>query len=202
MAMEPNGRVFVDNLNFLDCSKVSDGASGIAICSEEGLKKMGVDKSEAVEVISFVQSVRDITKDPTDLTELEAIKYAANKALEEAGISVHQLATAEVHDCFSIAGILSVEALGLAKPGEGCDYVYEGNTARDGVMPINTSGGLIGWGHPTGGTGVHQAVTIWQQLTARAGDYQVNIPSDRPYGMTINMGGDDVTISAIVYKRG
>jgi acetyl-CoA C-acetyltransferase/acetyl-CoA acyltransferase len=202
MNMEPNGRVFVDNLNFLDCSKVSDGASGIAICSEEGLKKMGVDKSEAVEVVSFVQAVRDITKDPTDLTELEAIKYAANKALEEAGISVHQLATAEVHDCFSIAGILSVEALGLAKPGEGCDYVYEGNTARDGVMPINTSGGLIGWGHPTGGTGVHQAVTIWQQLTGRAGDYQVNIPSDRPYGMTINMGGDDVTISAIVYKRG
>jgi len=202
MNMEPNGRVFVDNLNFLDCSKVSDGASGIAICSEEGLKRMGVDKSEAVEVISFVQAVRDITKDPTDLTELEAIKYAANKALEEAGISVHQLATAEVHDCFSIAGILSVEALGLAKPGEGCDYVYEGNTARDGVMPINTSGGLIGWGHPTGGTGVHQAVTIWQQLTGRAADYQVNIPEDRPYGMTINMGGDDVTISAIVYKRG
>jgi len=163
---------------------------------------MGVDKSEAVEVISFVQSVRDITKDPTDLTELEAIKYAANKALEEAGITVHQLATAEVHDCFSIAGILSIEALGLAKQGEGCDYVYEGNTARDGIMPINTSGGLIGWGHPTGGTGVHQAVTIWQQLTSRAGNYQVNIPEDRPYGMTINMGGDDVTISAIVYKRG
>jgi acetyl-CoA C-acetyltransferase/acetyl-CoA acyltransferase len=200
--MEPNGKFFVDNLNVLDCSKVSDGASGIVVCSEEGLKRIGVDKSEAVEVISFVQSVRDITKDPTDLTELEAIKYATNKALEEAGITVHQLGTAEVHDCFSIAGILTVEALGLAEPGKGCDYVYEGNTARDGIMPINTSGGLIGWGHPTGGTGVHQAVTIWQQLTGRAGDFQVKINDDRPYGMTINMGGDDVTISAIVYKRG
>ena len=200
--MEPNGKFFVDNLNVLDCSKVSDGASGIAVCSEEGLKRIGVHKSEAVEVVSFVQSVRDITQDPTDLTELEAIKYAANKALEEAGITVHELSTAEVHDCFSIAGILTVEALGLAKPGEGCDYVAEGNTAREGIMPINTSGGLIGWGHPTGGTGVHQAVTIWQQLTEKAGDYQVKIHDDRPYGMTINMGGDDVTISAIVYKRG
>lgn len=202
LAAEPNGRAFVENLNYFDCSKVSDGASGIAVCSEEGLKKMGVDKSEAVEIVSFVQSVRDITKDPTDLTELEAIKYCANKALEEAGITVHQLSTAEVHDCFSIAGILTVEALGLAAPGKGCDYVAEGNTARDGIMPINTSGGLIGWGHPTGGTGVHQAVTIWQQLTGKAGDYQVEIHKDRPYGMTINMGGDDVTISAIVYKRG
>jgi acetyl-CoA C-acetyltransferase/acetyl-CoA acyltransferase len=172
------------------------------VCSEEGLKRIGVDKSEAVEVISFVQSVRNITEDPTDLTELEAIKYAANKAIAEAGISVHQIGTAEVHDCFSIAGILTVEALGLANPGEGCDYVAAGKTARNGEFPINTSGGLIGWGHPTGATGVHQAVTIWQQLTGRAGKYQVNIDASRPYGITINMGGDDVTISAIVYKRG
>jgi len=202
LAMEPNGKAFVDNLNVLDCSKVSDGASAIVVCSEEGLKRIGVDKSEAVEVISFVQSVRNITEDPTDLTELEAIKYAANKAIAEAGISVHQIGTAEVHDCFSIAGILAVEALGLAKPGEGCDYVAAGKTARNGEFPINTSGGLIGWGHPTGATGVHQAVTIWQQLTGRAGNYQVNIDASRPYGITINMGGDDVTISAIVYKRG
>ncbi len=202
LSMEPNGKAFVDNLNVLDCSKVSDGASAIVVCSEEGLKRIGVDKSEAVEVISFVQSVRNITEDPTDLTELEAIKYAANKAIAEAGISVHQIGTAEVHDCFSIAGILTVEALGLAKPGEGCDYVAAGKTARNGEFPINTSGGLIGWGHPTGATGVHQAVTIWQQLTGRAGNYQVNIDASRPYGITINMGGDDVTISAIVYKRG
>ncbi len=202
LKMEPNGKFFVPNLNVLDCSKVSDGASGIAIASEEGLKKMGVDKSDAVEVVSFVQAVRDITLDPTDLTELEAIKFSVQKAMKEAGITVDQVATAEVHDCFTIAGILTVEALGLAKRGEGCDYVAEGNTSRDGKFPMNTSGGLIGWGHPTGGTGVHQAVTIWQQLTGKAGDYQVEIPENRPYGMTINMGGDDVTISVIVYKRG
>lgn len=202
LSMEPNGKFFVDNLNVLDCSKVSDGASGIAICSEKGLRRIGVDKSEAVEVVSFVQSVRNITQDPKDLTELSAIKYAANKALDEVGISVYDLGTIEVHDCFSIAGIMSVEALGLAKPGEGCNFVAEGNTARGGIMPVNTSGGLIGWGHPTGATGIHQAVTIWQQLTGKAGDYQVKIDQDRPYGMTINMGGDDVTISAIIYKRG
>jgi len=56
-------------------------------------------------------------------------------------------------------------------------------------MPMNTTGGLIGWGHPTGATGVHQAVTIWQQLTGKAGKAQIKISDDRPYGMTINMGG-------------
>jgi acetyl-CoA acetyltransferase len=112
-----------------------------------------------------------------------------------------QVGTVELHDCFSIAGIMTVEALGLAAPGEGCDYVSAGKTKRDGEMPINTTGGLIGWGHPTGATGVHQAVTIWQQLTGKAGDAQIEIKSDRPYGMTINMGGDDVTVVCIIYKR-
>ncbi|HIE41371.1 MAG TPA: 3-ketoacyl-CoA thiolase [Candidatus Aenigmarchaeota archaeon] len=202
MKMEPNAKFFVPNLNVLDCSKVSDGASGIAIASEDGLKKMGVKASDAVEVVCAVAATRDITQDPTDLTELEAIKYAVQKAMKEAGITIDQVATAEVHDCFTIAGILTVEALGLAERGKGCDFVAAKHTARDGKFPMNTSGGLIGWGHPTGGTGVHQAVTIWQQLTGRAGDYQVEIPKDRPYGMTINMGGDDVTISVIIYKRG
>lgn len=200
--MQPNGKSFVDNLNVLDCSKVSDGASAIAICSEEGLKRIGVDKSEAVEVVSFVQHVRDITKQASDPTELEAIKAAVHKAMADAEITIDQLATVELHDCFTIAAVLTVEALGFAKKGEGADFIFEGNTSRDGKIPMNTTGGLIGWGHPTGGTGVHQAVTIWQQLTGRAGDAQININPEKPYGMTINMGGDDVTIVCIIYKKG
>jgi acetyl-CoA acetyltransferase len=199
---EPNGKVFVDNLNFMDCSKVSDGASGIVIASEDGLEKIGIDKKDAVEVIAFAQTIRNITEQPADRTELTAIKKAIHLALEKADINLAQVGTVELHDCFSIAGIMTVEALGLAAPGEGCDYVSAGKTKRDGEMPINTTGGLIGWGHPTGATGVHQAVTIWQQLTGKAGDAQIEIKSDRPYGMTINMGGDDVTVVCIIYKRG
>ena len=115
---------------------------------------------------------------------------------------INDLATIELHDCFTIAAVLATEALGFAKPGEGADFIAAGNTARDGKIPMNTTGGLIGWGHPTGGTGVHQAVTIWEQLTGNAGEAQIEISKERPYGMTINMGGDDVTVVAIVYKRG
>ncbi len=202
LKMQPNGRAFVDNLTVLDCSKVSDGASGIAICSEEGLKRSGVDKKDAVEVIGFGHAVRDITNDPTDLTELETIKYSAHHALENAGITIDQVGTIETHDCFSIAGILAVEALGLATKGKGADFVAHGKTNRNSEIPFNTTGGLIGWGHPTGATGVHQGVTIWQQLTGRAGNAQIKISDNRPYGLTINMGGDDVTVTSIVFKRG
>lgn len=202
MSRKPDGRFFVDHLSVLDCSKVSDGASALVVTSEEGLARCGIAKKDAVEVIGMAQVERNITNDPPDLTELTTIKKAAHQALESAGIGIDQLGTIETHDCFSIAGILAVEALGFAKPGEGADFVAARNTARDGMIPMNTTGGLIGWGHPTGGTGVHQAVTIWEQLTGRAGDAQIEIKPEKPYGMTINMGGDDVTVVAIVYKRG
>jgi len=199
---EPNGRTFVEHLNVFDCSKVSDGASAIAVVSEEGLSKIGIDKRDTVEVVGWGQCEADITSPPKDPTILSTIKMAAEEALSSAGITIDDLGTVETHDCFTIAGILAVEALGFAEPGKGADFVYEGNTARDGRIPFNTTGGLIGWGHPTGATGVHQAVTIWEQLTGKAGEAQIEVSYERPYGMTINMGGDDKTVVAIVYKRG
>jgi acetyl-CoA C-acetyltransferase/acetyl-CoA acyltransferase len=198
---EPNPKSFTDHLNVFDCSKVSDGASGIAIMSEAGLKRSGIAYADAVEVVGWGHAVDDITEDPPQLTVLSTIREAGRQALASAGITKEQLATVELHDCFTIAGILGVEALGFADHGKGADFVAAGNTARDGKIPINTTGGLIGWGHPTGGTGVHMAVTIWEQLTGKAGLNQIKIDPSRPYGMTINMGGDDKTVVAIVYKR-
>ncbi len=198
---EPNPRSFLDHLSVFDCSKVSDGASAIAIVSEEGLKRCGIDKKDAIEVIGFGQAENDITKPPKDFTKLDTTAAAVKKAFESAGITKEQIATVECHDCFSIAGIMAIEAIGFAEHGKGIDFVLEGNTSRTGKVPFNTTGGLIGWGHPTGATGVHQAVTIMEQLTGKAGKSQVNIPVDRPYGLTVNMGGDDKTLVSIVYKK-
>lgn len=199
--MEPNPKTFTDHLNVFDCSKVSDGASAIAIVTEEGLKRTGIALKDAVEVVAIGHAVDDITSLPGDLTKLTTIAQAAKIALASAGITASQLATVETHDCFSIAGILGMEAIGLAEDGKGADFVLEGHTARNGKIPVNTTGGLIGWGHPTGATGVHQAVTIWEQMTGRAGAAQINIPADKPYGLSINMGGDDKTVVAIVYRK-
>jgi acetyl-CoA C-acetyltransferase/acetyl-CoA acyltransferase len=118
-----------------------------------------------------------------------------------AKITKDDLATIELHDCFTIAGMMALEAVGVAEYGKGPQFVAEGNTARNGKLPVNTTGGLVGWGHPTGATGVHQTVTIWEQLTGKAGDAQITIPANKPYGLTINMGGDDKTLVSIVYKK-
>ncbi len=200
--MEPTPNSFVDHLNVFDCSKVSDGASAIAIVSEEGLKKIGIPSNETVEIMGFTHIQDDITKQPPEITALKTTNLAVKYALEIAGISINELATVETHDCFTIAGVMATEAIGFAKPGEGPDFILAGNTARDGKIPFNTTGGLIGWGHPTGATGVHQAVTVWEQLTGNAGAAQIQIPKDRSYALSVNMGGDDKTLVSIVYHRG
>lgn len=198
---EPNGKSFTDHLNVFDCSKVSDGASAIAIVSEEGLRRTGVALKDAVEVVAVGHATDDLTAEPADPTVMSTIREAVAVALRDAGITLNQIATVETHDCFTIAGLITLESIGLAEPGKGADFILEGHTSRTGKIPFNTTGGLIGWGHPTGATGVHQAVTVWEQLTGKAGDAQITIPADKPYALSINMGGDDRTVVAVIYKK-
>lgn len=199
--IEPNGKTFVDNLTVFDCSKVSDAASALAVMTEDGLKRCGIDFKDTIEIVGYAQAEDDITTQPEDPTRLLTTEHAVKLAMKRAGITKDQICTVETHDCFSIAGIMATEAIGFAEHGKGPEFVLNGKTAHDGEVPFNTTGGLIGWGHPVGATGVHQAVTIWQQLTEKADKAQIKLPKEKPYGMTINMGGDDKTVTCIIYKK-
>jgi acetyl-CoA C-acetyltransferase len=197
----PNPKVFCENINVFDCSKVSDGGAALVFASEEGLKKIGVEKKDAVEVVAYAQVQDNLTTAPPDLTKLSTCQIAAQRAYERAGIRPQDLSVLDVHDCFTIAGLLAIEAAGLAGYGEGAAFVKEGNTKHNGVIPTNTSGGLIGYGHPTGATGVRQAVDVVHQLSNKVVDYQVTIHGDRPYGMISSMGGDDKTVVAMIFRK-
>lgn len=199
-AMKPNGKSFCDHINVLDCSKVSDGAAAVLVVSEEGLAKIGKTKADAIELVGLGHAVADLTAAPPDPTRLETTRRAAEQALAVAGISVDEVGVFEIHDCFTITGILACEALGLAKPGEGADYVLAGHTRHDGVTPFNAGGGLVGYGHPTGASGVRMSIDLWKQLTGRAGEYQVKLPPNRRYGLLVNMGGNDKTVVSAVFR--
>jgi acetyl-CoA C-acetyltransferase len=194
----PNANAFCESINVFDCSKVSDGAAGFIFASEEGLQKIGIDKSKAVKVYGWGQAQNDLTQEPDDLTWLDTTAAAVKQAYEMAGIGPKDLGVLEVHDCFTITGLLMMEACGFAEPGGGAKFVLDGKTKRDGEIPTNTSGGLVGYGHPTGASGVRETVDIIHQLTGQAGDYQVEISKDRPYGMMISMGGNDRTVQALI----
>ncbi len=200
--MKPNPRGFCEHINVLDCSKVSDGAAAVLVTSEEGLAKIGKSKADVVELVGYGHAVGDLTAAPDDQTVMDTTRRATAQAMESAGITVDQIGLFEVHDCFTITGILAIEALGLAGHGEGADYVLAGHTKRDGASPVNSSGGLIGWGHPTGASGVRMAVDLQRQLTGQAGEGQLALNPDKPYGLMISMGGNDKTVVSCVFRRG
>lgn len=196
----PNPKVFCEHINVFDCSKVSDGASALIVASEEGLQKIGIPKSKAVELLGFGIAVADLTKPPPDQTRMTTVGTAVKKAYEMAEIGPKNVGVLEVHDCFTIGGILELEAAGFVEYGEAFDFFVEGKSRPDGEIPTNATGGLIGFGHYTGGTGVREAVDLIHQLTGQAGDCQVNVPPKRPYGMMISMGGNDKTVVACIFR--
>lgn len=193
----PNPKRFVPHLNLTDCSKVSDGASSVGIFSEEGLAKCGIKKEDAVEIIAVAGAEDDITRDPVDSTVLSTTVIAASKAFERAGLTKEDLGLLELHDCFSITAFLALEAIGFAEQGKAAEFVLDGATAKEGKIPTNLSGGLGGFGHPTGATGVRQMVDLTLQLTGKA-ENQVDLR--QPHGMLISMGGNDKTVTSLLAK--
>ncbi len=194
----PDANRFVPHLNLFDCSKVTDGASSIVIMSEEGLARSQIPKSQALEIIAIGEAEDDLTRAPADPTKLATTALAVQKALQAANLTINEIGLFEIHDCFSITALLTLEAMGLAKPGEGAHLVAEGQTAPEGRYPVNVSGGLHGFGHPTGASGVRQLVDLLHQLTGSA----VNpVNPKAPYGLMISMGGNDKTVTAIIVKK-
>ncbi len=85
---------------------------------------------------------------------------------------------------------MAIEALGFCDFGEGGKLTEDGETAINGRIPINTSGGLKAKGHPVGATGIAQAIEATLQLTGKAGERQVKNPK---YGLIHNVGGTGAT---------
>lgn len=185
-------------LKMSDCSQVSDGASAALIVSEEGLRKLGKREADAVEIMSAGHAVASLYEDG-DPTAFSTSALAAGRALAGAGIGPGDIDVAEVHDCFTVAELLMMEAAGFAPRGRARDMVRAGETAIDGRLPINTGGGLIGFGHPVGATGVKQPLEIFRQMKGRCGDYQVQ--KKMAWGLTLNMGGDDKTVVSLALRN-
>jgi acetyl-CoA acetyltransferase len=104
-----------------------------------------------------------------------------------AGKKIGDVDFVEVHDCFTIAEIMVIEALGIADIGKGGRVTADGTTAFDGKIPVNVSGGLKSKGHPVGATGVAQIVELTKQIR---GDVEPDRQLKKAdIGLAQNMGG-------------
>ncbi len=164
-------RPIADPLRLHDCSPVTDGSAAVILMSDAAVKKYGNGRSVRLAASTLRSGSVDV--EPTSMT-FEPLTWAtAKEAYEKAGIGPEDVDFAEVHDCFSIAEVLRVEGLGLFEQGSYPWAVERGEANIGGRLPINPSGGLIGKGHPLGGTGVAQVVELVRQLRGEAGSRQI-----------------------------
>ena len=133
-----------------------------------------------------------------DISETSASITAAADAYKQAGISPEDISMACVHDCFTINGVIQLEALGVFPRGKGAEAVAAGQTALDGKCPTNTDGGRIGLGHPTGATGINMIVESVRQMRQEAGERQVKNPD---VAVCQTMGGTNAASVVSVLRR-
>ncbi|MFQ6093489.1 MAG: thiolase domain-containing protein [bacterium] len=174
-----------DPLRVLDCSPMTDGAAAAVLCPAEMASKY-TDKP-VVKIVGLGHATDTIAlHSREDVTTLEATVKAAEAAYEMANKKPEDIDLAEIHDCFTIAEICVIEALGFVEKGAGGKAAESGMTALEGKVPVNTSGGLKAKGHPVGATGVAQIAEVVKQLRGEADKRQVE---GAKVGLTQNMGG-------------
>ncbi len=187
--------VVASPLKLYDCCPFSDGASSVILCSEKFAKEHSKDY---IHVIGSGRGGSSAALQGRELmTTIPSTKIAAEAAYKMAGITPKDIDFAEVHDCFTIAEIVDSEDLGFFEKGKGVQGVREGQTKRNGEIPINPSGGLKSKGHPIGATGVGQVVEVFEQLTGKAGERTVK---DARIGLTHNFGATGASCAVHIFQ--
>jgi len=185
-------------LRLFDCSLVTDGAACLFLAAEDVAKKY---TDTPIWVTGTGQGSAALSlHDREELTGFIATREAARQAYEMSGLSPKDIQICEVHDCFTIAEIVALEDLGFYEKGKAVEAIKNGETKRDGSLPINTSGGLKSKGHPVGATGAAMAVEIFKQMRGIAErDRQVKFDVER--AMTHNLGGSGGTCVVTIYQK-
>ncbi|MFO7963180.1 MAG: acetyl-CoA acetyltransferase [Desulfobacterales bacterium] len=182
--------IIADPLGLFDCCGVSDGAACAIVTTPEIAKKMG--KTDLISVKALQLAVSNGYESEFNEWEGEhfvTTETAAKNAYEEAGITNprEEISMMEVHDCFSITELVTMEDLMISKRGEAVKDVLDGFFDLDGGgVPCQVDGGLKCFGHPIGASGLRMLYEMYLQLHGRAGERQLDNPK---FGLTHNLGG-------------
>lgn len=169
-------RMVADPLRLYHCCPISDGAAAVVLSADP----------TPVRVAGIGQGTDTIAvRYRSDLTSFRATRVAAQAAYRMAGLGPERVDVAELHDAFSPFEIISLEDTGLIPVGKAGRATLEGQTALNGRLPVNPSGGLKARGHPLAATGIGQVVELTWQLRGEAGSRQV----DARVGLVQSIGG-------------
>ena len=188
--------IIASPLRLYDCCPFSDGAAAVVVAAKERIKSP-VTEPLVVRASARAGSVTDM-QDRADLLGLPATRFAAEKAFRQAHLEPKDIDFLEVHDCFTIAEVLALEDLGFFPKGTGAKEELAGTTARDGKLPVNTSGGLKAKGHPVSATGASQVVEIFEQVNGLAKGREV---PKTEVALAHNVGATGGSCSVHIFSR-
>lgn len=189
-------RMIVPPLTLFDCCPITDGAATVVLATEEKAKQM-TDKPLVYIRGTGQATVNNMSANMPNWTTWEALKIASQGAYAKARVEPKDIDVAMTHDCFTISEIIEMEDLGFCEKGEGGPFIADGQNDIGGKVPTNTDGGLLGCGHPFGGTGIRQAIEVMKQLRGDAAQ-QVEGAS---IGLTHNLSGFIAAHTVLVYGR-
>lgn len=185
-----NAPMIAEPLGLFDCCGVSDGSAAAIVTTPEIARALGKKDMVTIKALQLATSSGvESGTDSWDGSHVRTTRIAAKKAYEEAGITNprEQLSLMEVHDCFSITELVTMEDLFVSGEGRATHDVMDGFFDREGGgVPCQVDGGLKCFGHPIGASGLRMAYEVYTQLLGRAGKRQLNSPS---IGLTHNLGG-------------
>jgi len=183
-------------MNMFDIAPYADGAAALILTTPEIAHKVG---HPLVRVIGSDVAIDTLAlHDRPDPLAFRAAGVSLENACSQAGILPSDVDFFELHDAFSVYGVLSLEAAGFAARGEGWKLGIGDRLTLKGDLPINTMGGLKARGYPLGATGAYQLVEAVQQLRGEAGENQ--IPNAR-LGLVQSLGGPASTAVTHVLER-
>ncbi len=184
-----NAPMIAEPLGLFDCCGVSDGAACAIVTTPEIARALG--KTDLVTIKSLQLSIsagRESGTNQWDGSYVPNTRNAARRAYAEAGITNprEELSLIEVHDCFSITELVTMEDLGISKDGQAVRDILDGFYDATGPMPCQIDGGLKCFGHPIAASGLRMIYESYQQLQGRAGARQLN---NVRLGLSHNLGG-------------
>ncbi len=185
-----------------DVTQITDGAAGVVLVSDRWLEAKGLKPKARIAGWGHTTVGLPIDQKFERSSDSEYVmphvRRAITDAFGRAGISgTDDLDAIETHDCMTPSEYLAIDHFGITAAGESFKAVEEGWLERDGTMPVNASGGLIGGGHPVGATGARMLVDSMKQVTGTAGNYQVE---GATRVATLNIGGSTATTASFIVE--
>jgi len=181
--------MIADPLGLFDCCGVSDGAACAIVTTPEIARALGKKDLVTIKAIQLSASNGwESQYHEWDGAYVRNTRVAAGRAYAEAGINDprNDISIAEVHDCFSITELVTMEDLNFSDEGRAPFDILDGKFDAQGALPVQIDGGLKCFGHPIGATGVRMAYEVYNQLLGRAGERQ---RENVTFGLTHNLGG-------------